>query len=61
MEKLQKIEGVYYTQNKDLPIEQRVFVTQGIVGSVSDYRIATSKEIEEWKELQKKQEEEIIP
>lgn len=48
MEKLQKIEGKYYTQNKDLPIEQRVFVHQGIVGSVTNYRIATQEELEEW-------------
>lgn len=62
MEKLDKIDGVYYTQNvEELPIEERVFFVEGLVADVNDYRAATSKEIEEWKEYLKKQEEEIIP
>jgi hypothetical protein len=61
MEKLNRIEGVYYTQNvEELPIEERVFFVEGIVADVNDYRAATNKEIEEWKEFQKKQEEEMM-
>lgn len=60
---LKKIEGVYYTQNvNDLSIEERVFFREGKgVGATNEnYRVATSKEIEEWKEFQKKQEEEMM-
>jgi len=61
MEKLNRIDGVYYTQNvEELPIEERVFFIEGLVADVNDYRAATSKEIEEWKEFQKKQEEELL-
>lgn len=63
MNTLKKIEGVYYTQNiENLPIEERVFFREGKgVGATNEnYRVATSKEIEEWKEYQKKQEEEMI-
>jgi hypothetical protein len=63
MNTLKKIEGVYYTQNVDnLPIEERVFFREGKgVGATNEnYRVATSKEIEEWKEFQKKQEEEML-
>ena len=61
MEKLNKIDGVYYTQNvEELPIEERVFFVEGLVADVNDYRAATNKEIEEWKEYQKKQEEKIL-
>ena len=63
MNTLKKIDGVYYTQNKeDLPIEERVFFREGkgISATNENYRVATSKEIEEWKEFQKKQEEEIM-
>ena len=52
--------GVYYTQNvENLPIEERVFFREGkgISATNENYRVATSKEIEEWKEFQKKQEE----
>ena len=59
MEKLEKVEGKYYTQNIEvLPIEERVFFTQGKVANVNDFRFATDEEIEEWKEYQRKQEEE---
>jgi hypothetical protein len=64
MNTLKKIEGVYYTQNiENLPIEERVFFREGkgISATNENYRVATEKEIEEWKEFQKKQEEEIIP
>ena len=60
MNTLKKIEGVYYTQNiEDLPIEERVFFREGkgISATNENYRVATEKEIEEWKEFQKKQEE----
>ena len=59
MEKLIKKEGVYYTQvANDMPIEERVFFSQGLVASKDDYRIATEAEIEAWHEYQAKQEEE---
>lgn len=61
MEKLNKIDGKYYTQNVDeLPIEERVFFVEGLVANVNDYRVATQQEIEEWKEYRKKQEEEMM-
>jgi hypothetical protein len=52
--------GVYYTQNiENLPIEERVFFREGkgISATNENYRVATEKEIEEWKKYQKKQEE----
>lgn len=60
MEKLNKIEGKYYTQNRELPIEERVFFTQGIVVNKSDFRIATDEEVDAWREYQRKQEEEML-
>lgn len=63
MNTLKKIEGVYYTQNiENLPIEERVFFREGKgVGATNEnYRVATEQEIEEWKEFQKKQDEEIV-
>lgn len=60
MEKLNRIEGVIYTQNAELPIEERVFFAEGLVADVNDYRIATQEEIEDWKEYQLKQQEEIV-
>ena len=60
MEKLNKIEGKYYTQNRELPIEERVFFTQGVVVNKSDFRIATDEEVDAWREYQRKQEEEIL-
>lgn len=63
MNTLEKIEGVYYTQNiDDLPIEERVFFREGkgVGATYENYRAATEKEIEEWKEYQKKQEEEMM-
>jgi hypothetical protein len=60
MEKLIKKEGVYYTQlANDIPIEERVFFSQGLVASKDDYRIATEEEIIAWKEYKAKQEEEM--
>ena len=60
MEKLNRIEGVTYTQNAELPIEERVFFVEGLVADKNDYRPATSEEIKEWKEYLKKQEEDIV-
>jgi hypothetical protein len=63
MNTLKKIEGVYYTQNiEELPIEERVFFREGkgVSATNENYRVATEYEIEQWKEYQKKQEEEIV-
>ena len=63
MNTLKKIEGVYYTQNiENLPIEERVFFRegQGVGATNENYRVATEQEIKEWKEYQKKQEEEMM-
>lgn len=60
MEKLIKKEGVYYTRvANDIPIEERVFFSQGLVADINDYRIATEAEIKAWHEYQAKQEEEM--
>lgn len=60
MEKLNKINGKFYTQNVDeLPIEERVFFREGLVVNVDDFRIATEDEVDAWREYQRKQEEEI--
>ena len=61
MEKINRIEGVVYTQNiENLPIEERVFFTEGLVADANDYRPATSEELAEWEVYKKKQEEELI-
>ena len=63
MNTLKKIEGVYYTQNiDDLPIEERVFFREGkgISATNENYRVATDIEIANWKEYQRKQEEEML-
>ena len=63
MNTLKKKEGVYYTQNiDDLPIEERVFFREGkgISATNDNYRVATEQEIEDWKEYQRKQEEELV-
>ena len=60
MEKLNRIDGVVYTQNiENLPIEERVFFTEGLVADVNDYRVATKEELAERAEYLKKQEEEM--
>lgn len=60
MEKLNKIDGKFYTQNIDeLPIEERVFFREGLVVNVDDFRIATEDEVDAWREYQRKQEEEF--
>ena len=53
MNKLEKQEGVYYTQNvENLPIEERVFFREGKgVSATSDnYRVATTQEVAQWEE-----------
>lgn len=53
MNKLEKKEGVYYTQNvENLPIEERVFFREGKgVSATSDnYRPATATELAAWEE-----------
>lgn len=58
MEKLEKVEGKYYTQNNgDLTIEQRVFFTEGMVKNKDDFRFATDLEVANWKEYLRQQEE----
>ena len=57
MERLNRIEGVIYTQNAELPIEERMFFSEGLVADVNDYRVATPAELAEWEEHKKKQEE----
>ena len=63
MNTLKKQEGVYYTQNvENLPIEERVFFREGkgISATGENYRVATDIEIANWKEYQRKQEEELL-
>ena len=63
MNTLKKKEGVYYTQNiENLPIEERVFFREGkgISATNENYRVATDIEIANWKEYQRKQEEEML-
>ena len=55
MNKLEKHEGVYYTQNiENLPIEERVFFREGKGVSATNeyYRVATQAEISSWKAYQ---------
>lgn len=55
MENLEKVEGKYYTQNVDeLPIEERVFFTQGKVANVNDFRFAIEQEISAWREYEER-------
>jgi hypothetical protein len=61
MEKLEKKEGVVYTQNKELPIEERIFFVEGVVADKADYRIATEQELIEKEEYERKMMEEFMP
>jgi hypothetical protein len=61
MEKLEKKEGVVYTQNKELPIEERVFFVEGVVADKADYRIATEQELKDREEYERKIMEEYEP
>lgn len=52
MNKLEKKDGVYYTQNvENLPIEERVFFREGkgVSATSENYRQATADEISSWK------------
>ncbi len=54
MNKLEKQEGVFYTQNiGNLPIEERVFFREGkgVSATNDNYRVATAEEIAAWEEL----------
>ena len=58
MNKLEKQEGVYYTQNiEHLPIEERVFFSEGKGMSATNeyYRVATQIELDTWEEYKKQQ------
>lgn len=58
MNRLEKQEGVFYTQNiENLPIEERVFFREGkgVNATSEHYRAATSQEMEAWKEYKKQQ------
>ena len=62
MHKLEKQDGVYYTQNiENLPIEERVFFKEGkgVSATSEHYRPATSRELEAWQRYKKQQEENI--
>lgn len=62
MHKLEKQEGVYYTQNiENLPIEERVFFREGKGMSATSeyYRVATPQEIEDWEEYKNEQNNDI--
>lgn len=57
MNKLEKKEGVYYTQNiENLPIEERVFFREGkgISATSDNYRVATQLELDAWEEYNSK-------
>ena len=59
MNKLEKQEGIYYTQNiKNLPIEERVFFREGkgVSMTAEYYRAATAKELAAWEEYKKQNE-----
>ncbi|MBR5545330.1 MAG: hypothetical protein IKU66_07625 [Clostridia bacterium] len=59
MNKLEKQEGVYYTQNiENLPIEERVFFREGkgVSATGEHYRPATAPELAAWEEYKKQQE-----
>jgi hypothetical protein len=62
MNSLRKKVGVYYTQNAELPIEERVFFREGkgVNATSEHYRVATAEELAEWEEYKRKQEEEIV-
>ena len=59
MNKLEKQDGVYYTQNiENLPIEERVFFREGkgVSATSKHYRVATKLELDAWEEYKKQQE-----
>lgn len=61
MEKLLKKTNVLYTQNIDaLPIEERIFFSEGLVVNVNDFRIATKTEINEWEKYKEEMEKDML-
>lgn len=59
MNKLEKQDGVYYTQNiENLPIEERVFFREGkgVSATSEHYRVATDLELQQWQQWQEEQE-----
>ena len=59
MNRLEKQEGVYYTQNiENLAIEERVFFREGkgVSATSENYRVATTQEVAQWEEYKKRQE-----
>ena len=59
MNQLEKMEGIYYTQNVEgLPTEERVFFREGKgVSATSDnYRVATPEEVAAWRAWMEEQE-----
>lgn len=59
MNRLEKQEGIYYTQNiENLPIEERVFFREGkgVSATSEHYRVATQIELATWEEYKKQQE-----
>lgn len=57
MHKLEKQEGVYYTQNiEGLPIEERVFFREGkgMSATSEHYRVATLAELNDWDEYKRR-------
>lgn len=62
MNKLEKQEGVYYTQNIDeLPIDERVFFREGkgVSATSENYRPATVDELALWQQYKEQQETDI--
>lgn len=60
MNKLEKKEGVYYTQNiENLPIKERVFFREGkgVSATSKYYRPATTTELNDWAEYEKHKED----
>lgn len=55
-------EGKWLTQRADLPIEERIFVTEitGINATDEYYREATDAEVVEWEEYKRRQEAEFV-
>ena len=59
MHKLEKQEGVYYTQNiEGRPIEERVFFREGkgMSATSEHYRVATQAELNDWDEYKRRDE-----
>ena len=62
MNRLEKQEGIYYTQNiENLPIEERVFFREGkgVSATNEHYRVATPQEIVEWEAYKSKNDERL--